>query len=1020
MRCMHPHLLTLFPILGALRSNGDSEDGSSLLRRRFFRQLSPSTFAQVLSRERDREPKVLRDYYELTDDLLYVLHWPPPDRRIRKDTWSRTLADPDPSSPADADDHQQQGTNGEEDAIAAVAVDKDKDKGYISCEIDTTTLTPAANAIVLIHKSSSSSSSTPWLSIYLNDCVFGLRIERSKQKQQLNPSSCGDSDIDPPPVIQNTDTAVEASVVPEQQQPPDDNHVDDDDTSEPPESSAVGAFFLHTEDDVRFIACAGPIPDSLNKPDGHGTCCLMASFADGMMVSISSLGITKIHISSSASSTIPTQYYVGSPGVEVDRYVGAAGITLRTFSQYGPSFHGVRFRKEIMQSDGTRWLIPWPMRFDSDEKGVLTTDSSNSSSSLVPEANSFYKELCSCGPPDWTCVKLGHDGSVLFFTSGPSETTVFNDEDGTPHASLHRQMKQTLVDAESKSLVSSFADGRLTISAVDGGLENIFPDGTIITKHSAGTMLLVSKLNLPSIEVDMEIDSVSRQHSRGIEVPINKGGDRVRCRVNLPDGSAVLVKYNTLLTATTNGSIKMVRRDKTSILIQDSGMVRLTPRCSWDSKQEAIFVAECEDFEKKRSTARTTNNKDIIKAKKDMMTTTTSSAVGNNSFSQNKRGSLDSLTYSSTSLSNKLSDGFMQQLSKTKPATQSAVPGASSRSAHLVDKAAVDPSPSPHVMENNEKDAIFTFDFNEYKCNVLDHQYNSFDIDLSSSPSSSPSSSSSSSALDPKVVLSGEVAGLKPPAVADRPMEPRLFVVNRAAEATELLSGAAINSIETLLQTCPDAFKTSTPMAPQPSDLGPSQLHKYFVPRRLLGDVHDSFTFAEVFGSRSWHPNLDNAPAAALLYIRTCANNSVTNSAVPRPPRYFEVFTATEKTPLSSEGHGHLQKAIESCDHFRAARLKSIDRFKVEEDRSREELEEEEQLAKRLRAAFKNAKAVVAKRKEHKALAQQIEGTGMATCGLTAQALTKASSAIIENLNEDAEDDDESNSYFDDDAPVEV
>jgi hypothetical protein len=132
------------------------------------------------------------------------------------------------------------------------------------------------------------------------------------------------------------------------------------------------------------------------------------------------------------------------------------------------------------------------------------------------------------------------------------------------------------------------------------------------------------------------------------------------------------------------------------------------------------------------------------------------------------------------------------------------------------------------------------------------------------------------------------------------------------------------------------------------------------------------------------------------------------------------VFTATEKTPLSSEGHGHLQKAIESCDHFRAARLKSIDRFKVEEDRSREELEEEEQLAKRLRAAFKNAKAVVAKRKEHKALAQQIEGKGMATGGLTAQALTKASSAIIENLNEDAEDDDESNSYFDDDVPVEV
>jgi hypothetical protein len=43
--------------------------------------------------------------------------------------------------------------------------------------------------------------------------------------------------------------------------------------------------------------------------------------------------------------------------------------------------------------------------------------------------------------------------------------------------------------------------------------------------------------------------------------------------------------------------------------------------------------------------------------------------------------------------------------------------------------------------------------------------------------------------LNPTVVLSGEVEGLKPPAVADKPMEPRLFVMNRAAEATEVVSG---------------------------------------------------------------------------------------------------------------------------------------------------------------------------------------------------------------------------------------
>lgn len=47
---------------------------------------------------------------------------------------------------------------------------------------------------------------------------------------------------------------------------------------------------------------------------------------------------------------------------------------------------------------------------------------------------------------------------------------------------------------------------------------------------------------------------------------------------------------------------------------------------------------------------------------------------------------------------------------------------------------------------------------------------------------------SSPDCLDPAVTLSGEVEGLKPPAVADKPMEPRVFIVSRTAEATELVS----------------------------------------------------------------------------------------------------------------------------------------------------------------------------------------------------------------------------------------
>jgi hypothetical protein len=55
------------------------------------------------------------------------------------------------------------------------------------------------------------------------------------------------------------------------------------------------------------------------------------------------------------------------------------------------------------------------------------------------------------------------------------------------------------------------------------------------------------------------------------------------------------------------------------------------------------------------------------------------------------------------------------------------------------------------------------------------------------------------------------------------------------------------------------------------------------------------------------------------------------------------------------------------CEAFRAGRLQSLDRFKVEEDRSKEELDEEEALAKRLKLAFKAAKVMAAKKKEQKA-----------------------------------------------------
>lgn len=313
----------------------------------------------------------------------------------------------------------------------------------------------------------------------------------------------------------------------------------------------------------------------------------------------------------------------------------------------------------------------------------------------------------------------------------------------------------------------------------------------------------------------------------------------------------MFVKYNTLLTATSNGSIKLIRRDKTIILVSDSGVTTYLPRTAWNENAAAEFSKDCVDFEVSP-----------IK-EKDRIST-------NNVINFNTNNSLTSSTTMNTK--NKAT----RTINKVKPLGNVK---ASASSTSVEEDIFVD---------KTEKDASITIDYIKCTCKILDHQYNSFDINLSEN------------ALDPKVVLSGEVDGLKPPAVADKPMDPRMFIVSRSADAIELLSIQNVTNIETLLKSSSDVKKISSQIELQPSDLGTSNQHQYFIQRRLLGSIGDNFTFEEVFGSRIWHPNLDHIPAAGLFFIRK--DNQETSATTISAPRFYEKITLCEQNPLSLEG----------------------------------------------------------------------------------------------------------------------
>jgi len=134
-------------------------------------------------------------------------------------------------------------------------------------------------------------------------------------------------------------------------------------------------------------------------------------------------------------------------------------------------------------------------------------------------------------------IRLGIDGSVLFFTC-PIGT--IPEPRGISNQRVEN-IRNVQVDAETKCEVATFKDGRMILTYANGRRETFYNDGTKITTHSSGNLILVEKGGLPKVEIDVEIDSMCRSHSDGVEVPINKGGERVRSRIAMLDGSAILV-----------------------------------------------------------------------------------------------------------------------------------------------------------------------------------------------------------------------------------------------------------------------------------------------------------------------------------------------------------------------------------------------------------------------------------------------------------------------------------------------
>ena len=421
-------------------------------------------------------------------------------------------------------------------------------------------MTPSDKSIVQLKHLDSTGDC--WLSIQVKESIIGLRTLEKLQSQPATPAAA--ERVEP-----DLDLAKEC----------------------------CGIFVCHTDDDVRITASAENIIAE-RKPDHRCFVRCTMTFSNGMMVICSSQGMIQISspqpVQSPKSTEIKDSADIVRPfDFEWNRVISNGGTVVRKMSA------DYIYLKDVMCADGTRILVRGPVVAQKSKKiskaitkkmsaapskmnSALHTGKSAPPNIEPPPQESretFINSIIKDAPENWSYVHLGPDGSIAYYTGSESEARC-----RVPHSRIANIMK-TYIDAETGSRVCEYRDGRIATHWADEDIREVrFPDGTAMKTQHQRNLLLIEKRSYPSIEVDVEVDKTCRKHAMGLQVPIAMGGERVRSRIAMPDGSAVFIKYNTKVTAQYNGSIKIVRRNRETVLIEDGGVVTYKSPTAWSTE----------------------------------------------------------------------------------------------------------------------------------------------------------------------------------------------------------------------------------------------------------------------------------------------------------------------------------------------------------------------------------------------------------------------------------------------------
>eukprot|EP01041_Mallomonas_annulata_P000531 gene531-1009_t len=534
---------------------------------------------------------------------------------------------------------------------------------------------------------------------------------------------------------------------------------------------------------------------------------------------------------------------------------------------------------------------------------------------------------------------------------------------------MFHDIRSVSIDASTRAEITEYKDGRIIITYPDKLKKVYYPDGTLFSSATANhQLLLIEKLGYPGIEIDLEIDDISTRHAQGLQIPISKGGERIRSRIVTSDGSTIIIKYDTRITSTSNGSIKLVRRDRYSLLTKDGGDVRFYPQSMWGPKEEEIFSAECANETSTSTSITTKNNKSTPKASKynSLSITDATKDNNNNSLSVSLLGTETS--QSIVKRGNQKTDQGVKSGNRSRDMirdiTTGAVAGAGGTGRVTVSRSEQISTVLQHeLLPTAAVESVYTFS---------DNEHNSFKFDLSKP-------------TEVLLDLAGEVEGVKAKAVSQNPIEPKLYVVGRNLNAVEVVRIQDVADMERAVVLCDDIYKSENSAQWHPADLGGGSQITYTT-RRRIGDI-DGYTFCDVYPARNWHERTVNT-ALTIALNRTQSNNPsllwLLNN-VPPSPMVYQMMAMTETMALSDEGYSNLENAIHKWMVWRDQRSLAVNRFAVDDPRPEEDIALEAEIRKRLKKAYKRAKDAASKRRKSLNLYVRTEDASVGPEGQAAQ-----------------------------------